>query len=243
METQVEPHKLLEIKSAEASKHDVEAGRKPFGPEWGHAYWGKWQTIAFALRRLGIEEGSSILDVGMGTGWTTVFLAESGYQATGIDIAPASVEVGQRRARRIGVDTEFIAADMDALKLDRTFDAALVFDALHHTTQQSTVVQRISEHLRAGGWILFGEPSWLHGISPAARRTTRELGWVERGVRVHDLKQDCAQAGLGRFVRFYEGSAPHTGTTRDFAWQAVRLFAARFSSAPQMSVWLAAQRL
>jgi 2-polyprenyl-3-methyl-5-hydroxy-6-metoxy-1,4-benzoquinol methylase len=235
-----EPNKLDEIATAEASRHEIKAQRKPFGEPWGHAYWGKWQTIVFALDALAIAEGATILDIGVGGGWTTLFLAEAGYRATGLDIAPAHIAVATARADRIGASAEFVVADMDTLELGRRFDAALVFDALHHSTRQAAVVARVAAHLNPGGWVLFGEPSWLHGISPAARRVSKELGWVERGVRVRALKRDCAASGLGNFRRFYEGTAPHAAP-RELVWQIARLVGARLTCSPQMSIWIAAQ--
>ena len=239
----LEPNKLREIETAEASKDAPHAWTKPFGSEWGSAYWGKWQTIAYALYSLGLERGASILDVGAGPGWTTIFLAQSGFAPTGVDIAPAHVEVARLRAARLGVHAEFAVQDMDVLALDRIFDGALVFDALHHSVRPREVVHRVAQHLRPGGWVLFGEPSWLHELSPGARRVSRQTGWVEKGVRVRSLKRACAAAGLGNFRRFYEGTAPYGGGIAALAWQAARLVAARVSSAPQMSVWLAAQKL
>jgi len=238
----MEVSKRREIQTAEASKDEWRTHHKPFGPEWGSAYWGKWQTISYALYELGLTHGATILDVGMGTGWTTVFLAESGFAPTGVDIAPASVEVGRRRARRYSAQADFVTADMDVLDLDHAFDAVLVFDALHHSTRQAQVVAGVARHVAPGGWVLFGEPSWLHTLSPRARQTSRSLGWVERGIRVRKLKSDCSAAGLGSFRRFYEGTAPHAGGITSFAFQSMRLLASRFASAPQMSVWLAAQR-
>ena len=236
----LEPNKLAEIATAESSRHDIKGLRKPFGDPWGHEYWGKWQTITFALNALGISEGATVLDVGAGGGWTTLFLAESGYRATGVDIAPANIEIAVARAQRSGVQAEFVTADMDTLNLNRQFDAVLVFDALHHTTRQARVIGRIADHLAPNGWVLFGEPSWLHGISPAARRTTRDLGWVERGVKVRSLKRHCATSRLGNFRRVYEGTSPYC-SPRGFAWQFARLIGARVTCAPQMSVWIAAQ--
>ncbi len=237
----VEQNKLDEIATAEASKHDPKTTRKPFGPPWPPSYWGKWQTIAFALKALDIPEGASVLDVGTGVGWTTVFLAEAGFRATGVDIAPASIEIAKERARRTGVHADFAVADMDTMELDRQFDAVLVFDALHHSTRPEMVVNRISKHLLPGGWVLFGEPSWLHGLSPGARRASRELGWIERGVFVSPLKRHCAASGLGNFHRFYEGTEPYASPS-GFVWQLARLVGARLTCAPQMSIWLAAQR-
>ena len=238
--TAVDANKLSEMRTAEASIDSRHANYKPFGPEWGSAYFTKWATISYALYDLGIAAGASILDVGAGGGWTTLFLAESGYRATGTDIAPANVTVGQRRAERYNSDARFVAADMDTMDLGERFDAVLVFDALHHTNRRRQAVGRIASHVRPGGWVLFGEPSWLHGISPGARRTSRETGWVERGITVRGLKADCRSAGLTEFRRFYEGTGP-THTIPGFAWETVRHFAGRVVVAPQTSIWLAAR--
>lgn len=103
----MEPNKVHEIETAEASRDAAHAWTKPFGPEWGFHYWGKWQTICFALYNLGVERGSSILDVGAGGGWTAIFLAESGFCAVGVDLAPAHIEVATQRAARYGSSAEF----------------------------------------------------------------------------------------------------------------------------------------
>jgi 2-polyprenyl-3-methyl-5-hydroxy-6-metoxy-1,4-benzoquinol methylase len=240
--TTLDSNKVREMSSAEASMDSRHANYKPFGPEWGSAYFTKWATIAYAIYELGIAPGASILDVGAGGGWTTLFLAESGFVATGTDVAPANVSVGRRRAERYHSDARFITADMDTMDLGELFDAALVFDALHHTSRRREAVRRIAGHVRPGGWILFGEPSWLHTISPHARRTSSETGWIENGISVRGLRADCRRAGLTQFRRFYEGTAP-THTVKGFAWQTARHLAGRLAVAPQTSIWLAARSL
>jgi SAM-dependent methyltransferase len=240
----LDPHKQAEIASHERS---LRAGlphtfRKPFGPPWGDEYWVKWATISNALTQLGFEPGARILDVGCGTGWTTLFLAESGYKPFGVSLAPAEIQIARDRARRWGSQAEFAVADMEYLTLDQDFDGALVFDALHHTTRPRTAIAAIARHLRPNGWILFGEPSWLHAISPSARRAHRDLGWIERGISVTRLKRDCRAAGLGDFRRFFEGTRPYENRLSGFGWQIVRLVAANFAVAPQFSIWLATRK-
>ena len=241
---QLEPNKRAEIASARGSLDSGEPHlfRKPFGPPWGIEPFLKWATIGYALEALGAEPGAEILDRGCGEGWTSVFLAESGYRPTGIDLAPARIEMAVARAARWSVQATFAEGDMDELELGRAFDFVLVYDALHHSARQRAVVANVARHLRPGGWALFGEPSWLHAVSPAARRTTRELGWIERGILIHGLRRDCAAAGLGEFRRFFEPTRPYEGRVRGFAWQATRLAAADVAVAPQASVWLAARR-
>jgi SAM-dependent methyltransferase len=239
-----EPNKLAEIRTAEESLRTGEPHlfRKPFGAEWGVDPWIKWATITDAFARLGVKPGSSVLDLGCGEGWTSIFLAQSGCVVTGVDLAPARIEMGKERAARWDLDVTFEIGDMDSLELRRTFDAVLVYDALHHTNRQREVITHVAQHLEPGGWVLIGEPSWLHGISPHARETTRELGWIERGITVRSLRRDCRAASLGGFRRFFEPTRPYEGRGTGFAWQAIRLVAANVAVAPQVSVWLAAQR-
>ena len=240
-----EIHKRAEIESHERALREAkpETFRKPFGEPWEPDYWVKWATITHALRRLGVHPPSTILDVGCGGGWTTTFLVESGYSALGIDLAPAMIEMARRRALRTRVEARFRVADMENLALGRKFDAVLVFDALHHTRRQKETVKRIAGHLNPGAWVLFGEPSLLHHVSPSARRTHRDLGWVERGIGVRRLKRDCREVGLCGFRRFFEGTGPYESRVRGFGWQLIRLASANLVFAPRASVWLAAQRL
>jgi 2-polyprenyl-3-methyl-5-hydroxy-6-metoxy-1,4-benzoquinol methylase len=240
----LEPHKQAEIDAhARFLREGHQNVRKPFGPGWGPDYWIKWATIAYAYDRLGLPARAEILDLGCGPGWTTLFHAEAGYQVVGVDIAPAAIEMATRRARRWGVDAEFVVADIEALNLERRFDMVLIFDALHHSTQADRVVEAIARHLRPGGWALFGEPSWLHTLSPAARREHRETGWIEKGVTVRGLKRHCRRVGMGGFRRFFEATQPYESRWRQFAWQGVRLAAANAAVAPRASIWLAAQKL
>jgi 2-polyprenyl-3-methyl-5-hydroxy-6-metoxy-1,4-benzoquinol methylase len=238
-------HKQAEIASHERALREArpESFRKPFGEPWDSDYWIKWATITDALRLLGVSPPATILDIGCGSGWTTTFLAECGYLPLGMDLAPAMIEMAKRRAARTHVDARFLVADMEAFSLGRKFEAALVFDALHHTTRQEATVQRIAEHLKPGGWVLFGEPSLLHHVSPAARRTHRDVGWVERGIGVRKLKRDCRRAGLGGFRRFFEGTGSYESRVRGFGWQLIRLAAANVAFAPRASIWLAARRV
>lgn len=240
----LEPNKRAEISTALESlqRGEPHSFRKPFGSPWGNEPFLKWATIGYALERLGVAGDAEVLDLGCGEGWASLFLAEAGYRPTGVDLAPARIQMAVARAARWGVNARFETGDMDELELERQFDVVLVFDALHHSGRQRAVVLNVARHLRPGGWVLFGEPSWLHAVSPGARRVSRELGWIERGIGVRRLRRDCAAAGLGDFRRFFEPTRPYESRIRGCAWQALRLVAADIAVAPQASVWLAARR-
>jgi SAM-dependent methyltransferase len=210
---------------------------KPFG--WDAALFVEWATVTEMLHRVPIEHGASIIDVGCGTGWTSLFLAEAGFAPVGIDLVPANVELARARAERWGLPVRFEVADMETFDLGETFDAALIFDALHHARLQRDVLGNVARHLRPGGCLLLGEPTWLHWLSPGAHRTRRDLGWLERGLTVRGLRRDLGAAGFVSVRRFFQGSRPYEGW--HLAPQLARLVGARLLAAPQHHVWLAAR--
>ncbi len=246
-ELPLDANKRGEIENAERSLAALTAPAsahrtKPFGIQWPAVWWLKWATIHHAFRTLGVPFGASVLDVGAGTGWASLLLAEAGYKVTGVDIAPGNVRIAELHAERWGSEATFEVADMDSLDLGRAFDAVLVFDALHHVDQPAAVVPRIARHLAPGGWVLFGEPSLLHYISPSAHAVTRRKAWIERGVRVRALRRWCRDAGLTRTRRFFEPTRPYERRGTEFGWELLRLVAANVLFAPSYNVWLAAQR-
>jgi len=234
--------KQSEIAYAERAVQEGWAQAKPFSLYFGDEYWIKWATIAEAFKRLQIQPGTTVLDVGCGAGWTSLFMAQAGLRPTGVDLAPAFMELANRRADELQLDARFVAADMDDFDLGETFGAALIFDALHHSNQPEKVVANISRQLEPGGWVIFGEPSWLHTVSPHAREVRKTQNWTENGVRISHLKRHCRAAGLGDFRRFFEATRPYEGRVRGFAWQLVRLVSANAWMAPQSSIWLAAHK-
>ena len=81
-----------------------------------------------AMECLALEPGRRVLDVGCGTGSTTIELARRvspGGTAVGIDIAPSMLKAARSRAESQGVDTvEFVVGDAQSGDLGRgTFDA------------------------------------------------------------------------------------------------------------------------
>lgn len=213
---------------------------KPFG--WDPAYFADWATIATMLERVGLSKGAAVIDIGCGAGWTSLFLAESGYDVVGYDLVPANIEVARRRAERWRSSATFEVADMEALPAGQAVDAALIFDALHHSNRQLEVLRSAASRLRPGGWLLLGEPSWLHRISPGAHATRRDLGWTERGLTIRELRRDLHAAGFEDVRRFFQPTRAYEQRVRGFGWQLVRLVAANIWVAPGSYLWLAASR-
>jgi 2-polyprenyl-3-methyl-5-hydroxy-6-metoxy-1,4-benzoquinol methylase len=82
-------------------------------------------------------DGATVLEIGAGTGASTVALSEQGALVTGIDIDERSLAVARERCAIYGVSAELYCAnvlDLPANILNRTFDLVIFFASLEHMT-------------------------------------------------------------------------------------------------------------
>lgn len=90
------------------------------------------ESLVSYLKR-GVLAPGRALDLGCGPGRNAVHLASLGFEVDAVDLSPAAVAWGKKRAREAGVDVRFHCADILSveLPLDR-YD--LVYDSgcLHH---------------------------------------------------------------------------------------------------------------
>src|SRR5512147_373992 len=78
-----------------------------------------------------------LLDLGCGTGWTSVFFARRGYEVTGQDIAPDMVAAAEANRERHGLaNLRFVVSDFEGLAFEGEFDCAVFFDSLHHAVDE-----------------------------------------------------------------------------------------------------------
>jgi SAM-dependent methyltransferase len=69
------------------------------------------------------------LDLGCGTGTSSIYLAQHGWQVTGVDFSPKAIELAHDKARRAGINSEFHVGDVSRLDfLRESFD--LIDDGL-----------------------------------------------------------------------------------------------------------------
>lgn len=99
------------------------------------------------------------LDVGCGTGATLVYLAKRGFETTGIDIAPTALELAERRARRDGVEGQWLQGSFPEefppqVLPDESFDLVIERGFLHmHTMprEHAPILAAIHRILGRGG--------------------------------------------------------------------------------------------
>lgn len=86
---------------------------------------GTRKEAEFLVEELRLPEGSSILDVGCGTGRHAVALAERGYRVTGVDISRGMLAEAAKAAAEAGVAVELLHADASRSLPEGPFDAAV----------------------------------------------------------------------------------------------------------------------
>lgn len=78
------------------------------------------------------RSGARVLDVGCGAGTNALFLARSGYRASGVDIAPGAIEAARNRAARLRLRVDFRVSDALQLPYARgTFGGLLDVGCFH----------------------------------------------------------------------------------------------------------------
>jgi SAM-dependent methyltransferase len=124
------------------------------------------------LRRLFREhaesEVHSVLDLGCGTGSHAVRLADLGYDVVGVERSSEMLDVA-RAKKGARENPELLQADIRAVHLGRTVDAALLmFAVLGYLTEDADVLAALAtarRHLRPGGLLVFDSwygPAVLH---------------------------------------------------------------------------------
>lgn len=108
------------------------------------------------MREFEVKPGR-VLDLGCGTGKSAIWLAERGFDATGIDLSPAAIERARRSARGRGIGARFVVGRFpDDFLLpsagSEDLDAETPQDAGRRLGVYDLVVDRASiQHMDRGG--------------------------------------------------------------------------------------------
>jgi SAM-dependent methyltransferase len=127
---------------------------------------------------------AAMLEIGSGGGNNALHMKAAFASVTLVDLSPQMLEV----SRQLNPDCEHIQGDMRTLRLDRTFDAVFIHDAIDYMTTTEALKQAIETayvHCKSGGMTLFVpdqvretfEPSTDHGGEDGDGRAIRYLEW------------------------------------------------------------------
>src|SRR3954454_21192448 len=114
------------------------------------------------VRRIGVERGMKVMDLGCGDGTTALPAAQLGADVTGIDIATNLVQAGNRRAAQLGL-TNVTFEEGDASNLeqvaDKTYDLVVSIFGAMFAPKPIDVAKEMVRVTRPGGRIVMG--NWI----------------------------------------------------------------------------------
>ena len=91
------------------------------------------------------------LDIACGSGRNALFLAEKGFEVTGIDISPVALERGEQRAKEKSLSISWRQADLENYTLEAAaYDLIVNIDYL-----QRSLMPAITAALKLGGSVIF----------------------------------------------------------------------------------------
>lgn len=140
---------------------------------------------------------AAMLDLGVGTGWTSLFFARRGYMVTGQDIAVDMIRSAEENRDRQNVgNATFLVSDYESLAFREQFDCALFYDSLHHAVNPQDAINAAYRALKKGGVLLTLEPGSGHSRSAAARFAVQKWGVTEKDMPPALVKKLGARAGF-----------------------------------------------
>jgi SAM-dependent methyltransferase len=136
----------------------VEGSADRWGPRWGSRAedWAATEeqqlpTYEEAIRRVGIGAGTSLLEVGCGSGVFLRAAADRGARVTGLDASPALLEIAARRVP----DADLTVGDLQFLPYtDDTFDVVAGFNAFFFAADMVEALREARRVSRPGATVV-----------------------------------------------------------------------------------------
>lgn len=151
-----------------------------FDLEFGHGLRDQehktvWLNIL--RRNLRVDRTLKILDVGCGTGFLSILLAELGHNVTGLDFAPQMLNNAREKSNKKRLNIDFRQGDAEKPPFrENTFDLIICRHLIWTLPDPDTAITSWKELLKPGGAIIMIEGCWrVEGLRAKAMRA---FAWI-----------------------------------------------------------------
>lgn len=164
---------------------------------WSDAQCGLYLMELGAMMALMPETGR-LLDMGCGTGWTSVLFAKKGYDVIGQDLVPEAIEAGRGLKQANGIQhLDFVIGDYESLQFKDEFDVVVFFDCLHHAVDEQEALASAWRALKPGGICITSEPGIGHARRSA--KVAAEFDVTERDMHPAKIIRAARKVGFKRW--------------------------------------------
>ena len=142
-----------------------------------------------------------IVEFGCGTGWLSLYLAQRGYEVTGVDIAEDAITHARAAAIAKKITTvQFQVCDYESFAGEGRFDYAIFHDALHHAESELDALRCAHAALKAGGCVITLEPGSGHDEAETSRRAMTQFKVHEKSMPPSHIIKVARAAGFTRHL-------------------------------------------
>jgi SAM-dependent methyltransferase len=208
-----------ELYPSRLTEHDaLGLWQKPLDWSPGHpSFLGGMTQLLNALQAMGLEPGSTIVEVGSGAGWATEWLAGLAYRVICIEPSEDLIAVAKQRV------SDFLAAHRmsflmnnvtwqattleEAAIADKTADAVLFFESFHHIIDESRAAANVHRILKDDGVLcIIGDSNWIPGDPDQEESWKAEMaafGTLESPFTDKYLTHVLREAGFSEVRRYH----------------------------------------
>jgi SAM-dependent methyltransferase len=128
-----------------------------------------------------IRDRRTVVDIGCGAGWSSLYLARRGFEVVAFDPSIDVIRLAKRYAIEAGVFVEYLCAGLGFARFrDEAFDVAYALHSLHHIPELGRRMEEVYRMLKVGGCLAVDDH---HQRNDQADRLAASIGrWVESQV-------------------------------------------------------------
>lgn len=122
----------------------------------------------FIEKEINYNKTLKIIDIGCGTGRHSIELSKRGYSMTGIDLSESLLEKAREKAKKNGVQIDFLKHDARSLPYNKQFDVAIMmceggFPLMETDEMNYEILKNVSKSLKENAKFIF---TTLNGLFP-----------------------------------------------------------------------------
>ncbi|HPS42239.1 MAG TPA: class I SAM-dependent methyltransferase [Anaerolineaceae bacterium] len=150
-------------------------------PGSGFPFYGYQEVLQTIFQGAALQAGSSVLDLGIGTGNLAARFAQAGCEIWGVDFSKKMIELAARKLPRAYLAVADIRSEWPP-EFQRRFSAIVSAYTFHHFPLQEKVVlvkRLMSNHLEPGGRMVIGDIAFSDAASEDALRKSLGNDWEQ----------------------------------------------------------------
>ena len=161
--------------------------------------------FAYIAERVALK-GAHALDVGCGGGILSEALARAGAEVTGIDLAPAVLDVARLHLLESGLQVDYREVSVESLvdQMAGQFDVVTCLEMLEHVPDPASVIRACAELLKPGGGLFVSTlnrtpqafAAAIIGAEHLLRLLPRGTHHYAQFIKPSELGADLRKAGL-----------------------------------------------